>query len=283
MLIFGFTAILGQLISIEALPLVWLRMGIASILIFLYLIFKKKISFSRPVNLNKTVIAGLIITAHWVLFFHSIKVSNVSVCLSGMSTAAFFGSILEPLMNKRKIDFKELLLGILVIAGLYLIFRFEAEFSLGLIFAMLSAALGALFSILNAQLVKDNAANKITFIEMLSGFVAIPLFLSLTGDISSLSLSLSQSDWMYLLILGGICTAYPFIETVSLMKEIRPFNFLIAINLEPIYGIILAYFIFNEGQEMTIWFYLGAAIILATVFVDILLKRMARKRQVKTY
>lgn len=278
--LWGFTAILGHLISIEAIPLVWHRMWIASLFIFLFLVFTKRTDFKIDKKAWKIILAGLIIAVHWITFFHAIKISNVSVTLACLSTGAFFGSLIEPLANKRKVDSSELFLGGLVIIGLYLIFKFEGDYAAGIITALFSAFLSACFSVLNSKLVQTNSPYRITFLEMLGGWIAISLF-SLYGLYSgSLVLSdfiLSKPDWFYLFILGSICTAYAFIESVAVMRTLSPFTVLLSINLEPIYGIILALVFFGNNEKMTPYFYVGAVIILSTVFIDAFIKRKRKK------
>ena len=276
--IYGFTGILGQLIHVDALELVWHRMWMASVVIFLYLLIKKRTDFHLNRSSWNILLAGIIIAAHWVTFFHAIKISNVSVALSCISTGAFFGSLLEPLFNKRKPDLREILLGLIVILGLYLIFKFEGDYWAGIITALISAFLSACFTIINSRLVKRSTPYRITFLEMLGGWIALSLFMFFYGSLSSEVFNLIPMDWLYLAILGSICTAYAFIENVALMRQISPFSFLLAINLEPVYGILLALLIFGQKEQMNLYFYIGAALILSTVFFDIYIKRKLRKK-----
>lgn len=278
-LIFGFTAILGQLISIEALPLVWHRMWIAAVLIFIFLLATGRTDFKLAANGWKIVLAGVLIAAHWVTFFHSIKISNVSVTLACVSTGAFFGSLIEPVVYRRKIDPSEIFLGLLVVGGLYLIFRFEGEYLAGILTALLSAFLAACFQVINGRLVKGNSPFRITFLEMFGGFIGITIYLLLSGKLNASAWTMPAMDWLYLLLLGSACTAYAFIESVAVMRELSPFTVLLSINLEPVYGIILALIIFGSEERMDPYFYVGAGIILSTVFADVLLKRLRRRKQ----
>ena len=278
--IYGFTGILGELISIEAIPLVWHRMWIAALFVLIYLGFRKRLDFRIGKNFWEVVVVGVIIAAHWVTFFHAIKISTVSVALVCLSTGAFFGSILGPVFSRSKIDRREMLMGILVIIGLYIIFRFEGDYTAGIITALLSAFLSALFSVMNARLIKTYRPNHLTFFEMLIGWLAISSYIQISGDLNMSLLHIAISDWIYLAILGSVCTAYAFIESVTLMHHISPFTFLLAINMEPIYAIILALIFFNEGEKLNPLFFVGATIIISTVFLDTWLKKRAKSKRV---
>ncbi len=254
-------------------------MWIAALIVFLFLLFKDGIKFNIR-NTWKIILAGTIIAGHWITFFHSIKISTVSVTLATVSTGAFFGSIIEPIVFKRSFSIKELMLGLMVISGLYLIFRFEGDYTAGIILALVSAFLAACFQVVNGKLIKNHSAHQITLLEMLGGWASISIYLAASGGLNQSLFTLSSIDWLWLFVLGSICTAYAFIESVAVMKQISPFTFLLSINLEPIYGIVLALIIFGEDEHMDPWFYLGAAIILASLFLDVLLRRSKRKKLV---
>lgn len=251
-------------------------MWIASAFILLYLALKKRLDFQIKKNFWEVILAGTFIAAHWITFFHAIKISTVSVALVCLSTGAFFGSLLGPLFNKKKIAASEIGMGLLVIVGLYIIFRFEGDYSAGIVTALISAFLSALFAVMNSRLILHYRPNHLTFFEMMIGFIAISIFMSLNGSLSLDVLKLIPSDWFYLLLLGSVCTAYAFIESVALMEHISPFTFLLTINLEPIYAIILALLFFNEADKLDPFFFVGAAIILSTVFIDSYIKKKKR-------
>ncbi|MDC1162537.1 DMT family transporter, partial [Tenacibaculum sp.] len=255
--IWGFTAVLGALISIEAIPLVWYRMLLASIFIFIYFLFKRKSLSIDKRGFGKFLFSGIIIALHWVTFFKAIKVSNVSVALVTMSIGAFFTSLIEPIFFKRKIKILEIFLGLLVIVGLYIIFNFESQYTLGIIYAMISAFLSALFSVLNGLYVKDYEPDVISFYQLFFGSLGITLYLLVINGYSFEFFHLSSSDWFYLLILSSVCTAYAFIASVKVMKYLTPYTVMLTINLEPIYAIILALIIFKEKEQMNTEFYYG--------------------------
>lgn len=266
--IWGFTAILGALITIDAIPLVFFRMGLAVIFIAFFFIYKKKSFVVDKKGLVKFLLSGIIIASHWIFFFKSIKVSNVSVALVTMSTGAFFTSLIEPIFFKRKIKTIEILLGLIVILGLYIIFNFESEYKLGIIYALISSFLGSLFSVLNGLYVQKYDANRISFYQLLFGTLFVTVYLFLNNNFSISFFILSKSDWIYLVILSSICTAYAFIASVKVMKYLSPYTVMLTINLEPIYAIILALLIFGDKEKMNPEFYLGAGIVLGVVLIN---------------
>lgn len=270
--IWGFTAILGALISIDAIPLVWYRMLFAVIIVFAYFIIKKIPIKISPKLFIKLFIGGVIIAIHWIAFFSAIKVSNISVALVSMSTGALFTSIIEPLFFKRKLDFLELFFGIIVISGLYIIFNVETNYTLGIVYALIAAFLSALFSVLNGLYVQKHDAKIISFYQLLFGVLFITVFILLTSGFQLKMFSLTNTDIFYLIILSSICTAYAFIVSIKLMKYLTPYTVMLTINLEPVYGILLAVLIFGEKEKMSPQFYIGAAIILITVIINGILK-----------
>ncbi|MGB1041754.1 MAG: DMT family transporter [Tenacibaculum sp.] len=270
--IWGFTAILGALISIDAVPLVWYRMFLAVVFIAIYFLIRKKTFKIEKKALLKFAISGVIIAVHWITFFKAIKVSNVSVALVTMSTGAFFTSLIEPLFFRRKIKTIEIFLGMLVILGLYIIFNFESQYTLGIVYALISAFLSALFAVLNGLFIKKYDANTISFYQLLFGVLGVTLYLLVTNQITTSFFQLSSSDWMYLVVLSSICTAYAFIASVQVMKYITPYTVMLTINLEPIYAIILALIVFGEKEEMNTEFYYGAFIVLFVVVLNGVLK-----------
>jgi len=270
--IWGFTAVLGALISLEAIPLVWFRLAFALPFLFLYIRYKKISMKTRPASILKFAFGGLIIALHWVAFFMAIKVSNVSVTLITLSTGAFFASILEPLFFKRKIKPVEVFLGILIIGGLYLIFRVDNLYLQGILWALLAAFLSALFSVVNGLFVVKYSGFMLSFYQLFFGLLAISIYLMFSGGFSYEFFQLSNSDWFYLIILGTICTAYAFAASIDLMKHLSPYTLMLSINMEPVYGIILALIVFGEKERMDKYFYFGALLILGIVVLNSFLK-----------
>ena len=277
--IWGFTAVLGALISLDAIPLVWYRMLLASGFILVWIKWKNKDLRVSPRKLLVLVIAGIVIALHWLTFFGAIKVSNVSITLALLSTGAFFTSILEPIFYKRKFVGYEVIFGLIVIVGLYIIFKVETKHFFGIVLALISAFLSAVFTLINGKLVKQAAPSVISFYELFTGVVAISIYLIVMTFISDGTRGfgtgffiLSATDWIYLLILASVCTAYAFIASVAVMKHLSPYTVMLTINLEPVYGIILAFLVFGNKEQMDPQFYFGAAIILTTVILNGYLK-----------
>lgn len=277
--IWGFTAVLGALISLDAAPLVWYRMWIAVGFVFLYVLIRKEnLKFSLKV-LSQFALSGIIIAAHWLTFFAAIKVSNVSVTLAVLSTGAFFASLLEPLFYGRKIILYEVVFGLMVIAGLYIIFDLTTSYTLGIILALSAAFLSALFSVLNGKLVLKHKASVISFYELLFGAIGISIFFAFTEGFTMEFFKIDAKDWVYLILLATFCTAYAFIASVYVMRWISPYTVMLTINMEPIYGIILALLILGESEKMESRFYLGAGIILVTVLANGVLKLTKERKR----
>ncbi|UKM66382.1 DMT family transporter [Flavobacteriaceae bacterium GSB9] len=273
----GFTAILGELISLSAIDLVWYRMIMAAALMFGFIrLTKVKLKIDLKA-LVKFSIAGVIIALHWITFFGAIDVSNVSITLAMFSTGAFFASIIEPVIYKRGIIWYEILFGILVVIGVFIITQSEIKYWLGIVLGVFSAFLSSLFAVLNGSFLKRHSATVISFYEFLSGVVFISAYLFCCGDGFSIAFfDISQTDFLYLFILASVCTAYAFIASVYVMKEISPYTVVLTYNLEPLYGIFMAVFLFPEKEKMSLQFYLGASIILSVVLLNAFLKSNRR-------
>ncbi len=270
--IWGFTAILGKLISLQALPLVWFRMLFAVGFIFIYIKIKKiPIVISKKTILS-FLLAGCIIALHWFTFFKAIKVSNVSVTLACLATGSFFTSLIEPIFYKRKVIWYEVFFGLIVVLGLYLIFKFEGSYVEGITLALTSAFLSALFSVINSKFVKVHNPTVISFFELSGGVLFLSILLLFTNSFNVHFFEISINDFGYLLILSSICTAYAFIVSTAIMKHLSAYTVMLTINLEPIYGIVLALLIFNDNEKMKPEFYLGALIILFSVVVNSIIK-----------
>lgn len=276
--IWGFTAILGKLISLEALDLVWYRMLFASVIMtFVVLLNKEKVKVPFHIFIG-FLLCGIIIAAHWLTFYQAIKVSNVSITLACLSTGAFFASILEPIFYKRKVIWYELLFGVIVVIGLGIIFNVETKYTTGIYLAVSSAFLSALFSVINGKYAKEYDPNIISLYELSSGVFFLSGYLFFAGSFTPAFFVLSMNDLIWLFLLSSICTAYAFSASVKVMKFLSPFTVMLTINLEPIYGIILALLIFDDTEEMTPLFYVGALLILITVIANGIVKSKKKKQ-----
>lgn len=269
-LIWGFTAILGKLINpqLSRISLTFFRTLLAAVglavVLWLWKEWKRVPANDRWAMLGVGVIMGL----HWLTFFGSAHVSSASVCLAGMSTTSLFTSLLEPLFARRRVRPLEIFLSLLVIAGLYLIFRFEVDQSLGLGLALVSAFLAALFTIANSRFVRRYNALLITFYEMNGATVAMLLGLAgvaFTSGLTAKEVIPQSTDWLWLGILAFVCTVYAYSAGVHLLRKVSPFTLNLTINMEPVYGMVLAYFILNE--RMTAGFYAGSVVILLAVII----------------
>ena len=279
----GFTAILGELISIGSTALVWYRMLIAAILMYGYIkVIQLKIRVDHKTKL-KFFGAGIIIALHWITFFEAINQSNVSITLAMFSTGAFFASFIEPLIYKRRIIWYEIIFGIIVIVGVFLITQSEIKYLNGILLGISSALLSTLFAVINGRFIAVHQATVISFYEFMSGVAFLTLFILVFQDGFNLEFfNLQIEDWIYLIILASVCTAYAFIGSVDVMRLISPYTVILTYNLEPIYGIALALLLFPETEIMSSEFYYGALLILITVLMDAFLKNYKRKRKVSS-
>lgn len=275
--IYGFTAILGRLITLEAIELVWYRILIAFVSLAIIMKLSGK-DFS--INFKKLLLfssVGLIVALHWITFFHSIKISTISVALGCLASTTLFTSILEPAIVRRPLSWFEVFTGVVIIIGLYIIFQFEPDYVAGIITGLTSAFLSGLFTVINKVLVRDNHPITISFYEMGGGLFGVTLFLLLNGTLVGEMKLPILSDWIYLLILGIICTAYAFMASTRVMQTLSAFTVVLTVNLEPIYGIVLAFIVFGDSEYMSTGFYAGTLIILSAVFLLPVIKRKARQ------
>lgn len=275
--IWGFTGILGALISIDAAQLVWYRVLIAVISLYGYFLFKKIPIRVSAKTFLKLFFTGAIVGLHWILFFQSIKSSTVSVALVSLSSLTLFTAILEPLIKKQRISKLEILTGFLIISGIYLIFTFEARYTTGIICGLLSALCASIFSIINSQQIKNRPAPIISFYELIGAWVWVSVYLLISEGLKA-PVSLNSDDIIYLILLGTVCTSIAYVAGVAVMKELSAFRVALITNLEPVYGIILAFIFFGKREQMTIGFYAGAMLILCTIFMYPFIKNRKRKK-----
>lgn len=281
-LLWGFTGIMGKLISLSALPIVFWRTFIAILAIGLIL----KI-FGVPFKISKKQLisylgVGAVMGLHWILFFAAIKVSNVSVALSTLSTGALFAALIEPFFYKRRINTYEIILSLVVVGCLWLIFRASPEYWLGIVLGVACASLSAAMTVFNGVLQKnkENMPRKMMFYEMIGAFLVVCIILPFFTDSLS-ALSMNGNDWIWFLILGAGLTAYPMIESVQLMKYMSPYSLVLAVNMEPIYSIILAYFIFGESEQMSPTFYIAALVMIIVIVLNQLIQVQQKKKEQK--
>ncbi|ATA68537.1 permease [Capnocytophaga cynodegmi] len=274
--LWGFTAILGKLISLDANHLVWYRMGLTSVFLIAFITFFQEESiFVRRDLAVKLVGVGSLMAIHWLLFFHSIKVSNVSITLACISTATLFVAFIEPLVFRRRIDWTEILMGVVITACMLLIFKTEIRYKEGIIYGILCAFFGALFSVFNGRLHGQTSSGNIITYEIFGGFLILTLYFLFTDNLVGVG-TISLNDFWWTLLLASVFTAYPMFESIRLMRYISPFTLVLAVNLEPVYGIFFAYLIFGGSEHMSVVFYLASAVMLLAIVLNGVIK--ARKR-----
>lgn len=271
--IWGFTGILGALISVDAVQMVWYRVLIASITLFFYFKLSKTSLRITKKQFLQFLFTGSIVAVHWILFFHAIKVSTVSVTLVCLSSFTLFTAILEPLIKKQRIQIADIIIGLIIIIGIYLIFKFESKYTLGIILGLSAAVASSLFGTINSVLVQKSDPLVISFYEIMGAFLWITLYRLFDQTLFTERFNLSNADWLYLGLLGTICTALAYVAGVSVMRTISAFRVALITNLEPVYGILLAFIFFGNKETMSTGFYLGAIIILTAVFLYPLYKK----------
>lgn len=270
--LWGFTGIMGKLIHADAHILVFYRMLLASLFLYIFIRFVKKASLSVPKKVFFQLLGiGAIIGFHWLCFFYSIKISNVSIALSCLSFSTLFASFIEPLVYKRKIDPSEVIMGVIMVICISLIFNAEFRYKEGIFFGILCAFLGTIFSVFNGKMFGKASSESIIFYEIFCGWLIVTLFFSASGQISNIH-EISLRDFSLLIVLASLFTAFPMLESIKLMKFISPFTLILTVNLEPVYGIILAFFIFGASEHMSPIFYVASFIMIVSIVVNGILK-----------
>lgn len=275
-ILLGFTGVLGKLIDCSSSVLVWYRMLIAFLFLLLYIHFSSGLNIQKKYFVRISLI-GVVVAAHWLFFFESIKVSNVSVAVVCMGTSSLFSAFLEPIILKRSFSAREILLSVVVIFAISFAMQADWSYKLGFVYGIIAAFLSTLFTIYNSLYINKVESEEISLIEMLSGFFILSIYFLFTESISISTFNLSQSDLIYLLILGVVCTSFAFAISVEVMKKLSPYNVIMAVNLEPIYSILLALVIFGDSEKMSLSFYIGAILIIATVTMDGIYKQRKLK------
>ena len=274
--VWGFTAILRDLISLGADKITFFRTGIAFLSLVLVGLFIRLPRLNAR-QLSFLLVTGLIVGLHWYFFFLSIKISNEAVAAVCMSASTLFTAIIEPIIYKRRYAISEFILAIVITAGIILIIGFEPTYVTGILVGLLSALLSSTFNVLNGKHIRTMPSLKITQYEMLGGCITILALLLATGSVGSSLFQLTTSDWVFLLILGLVCTTGAFMMSVWLTRYLTPFTISMSVNLEPVYTILIALVISTwkgeTHEKMSLGFYLGALVIIGAIFVNALLKR----------
>ena len=276
----GFTAILGVLIKLNEGLLVWYRLLLTVVTLFIILYLKKNLVKLSLKDTWKIFGVGAIVAIHWVTFYGSIKYSNVSVALVCFSATGFFTAFFEPLMLKRNFIWTEVFLGLLAIAGIGIIFGFHPQYKMGILFGMISAMGSALFPIFNKELVKRFEPQTVTLYELSGGLITltflVPLYLMKFPAAYYIP---TLTDWGWLLILAWVCTVLGFHLHLNALKKISAFTANLTYSLEPVYGIILAFIFFNEAAVLNWHFYLGLLFVMAAIILQMLRLRKQRLKK----
>jgi len=281
--LWGFTGILGKLIQLEALYIVWYRVGIASLVIMLYLLFVKSSLRIDRKFLWRVSFVGLVVAAHWVTFYTSIQWSTASLGILCLSTTTLHVAWLEPLIMKKRFSWLEFTLGLLVVGGIYFVSgNFSGQEYWALLMGLISAFLAAFFAVCNAKLVEDVPSTHISMYELGMGFIGLSIFLLATNKLDMSMFMMSMSDILWLLFLAVVCTSFAFLVTIDIVKRLGAFTVSLSINLEPVYTIILAIFILNEHELLDSNFYIGSILIILVVVANGIIKNQQKKRTIRS-
>ncbi len=269
-LIWGFTAILGLLLEPLAAPAVVVyRTGMATLGLGAVLLISRQSLSVPPSDRLRLLGTGVLLGLHWLAFFGAARLANASVCLAGMATSSLWASLLEPLILRRRVRGLEVIMGAVVMAGLYLIFRFEFDKVAGLLVAIFSAMLSSLFTVINSRFTQRLPALVISFYELAGAFltslILLGLYLWNEGQTADMLIPQRPMQWLWLLLLAGVCTVYAYTAGVQLLRKFSPYLAVLTVNLEPVYGIMLAVLIFGKSENMTPGFYAGTLVILIAV------------------
>ena len=266
--LWGFTGVLGRAISLDSVWLVWYRLLITVISLWVLYFFLKKI---RKISLSSALTIGgigFILVLHWICFYASIKYANVTIALTCLSTTALLSSLLEPLVLRKRFDAFEIILGLFAIAGIVIIYNTHVQFSVGIVIGLLSAVLTVLASVLNKKIVDRYQPEQITLYQLTGGFLGLTVLLPLVYFFfPSNQLFPTSMDWLWLFILSWVCTIFTFFLYIRCLKKLSAFTLNLTLTLEPVYGIFLAFLIYKENKLLSNWFYIGFALIaIAVVF-----------------
>jgi drug/metabolite transporter (DMT)-like permease len=279
-LLFGFTAILGDLMNLPALMIVWWRLFITSISFVFLIKSLKLLRFLSRREVWRFCGIGILTSLHWLFFFAAVQYSNASICLVAMACTSFFVSFIEPIVLRRRFEWIEMLIGLLIVPSMILIVNnIESDFHIGLILGLTAAFLAATFTTLNKKyLVKDKEI-EISFLELGSAWVFLSVLLPIYLSWQPITLFWpSGVDWLYLLILALLCTTLAYVLALKALNHMSAFASTLTINLEPVYGIFLAIFLLKEHKELNLEFYLGVLIIISTVTIYPMVMNRRKKR-----
>jgi len=276
----GFTGILGRLIELNEGLLVWYRLLITSVTMWIFFSLTKKLKRIPARDILKLTGIGFLAAIHWVTFYGSVKYANVSVALVCFSAVGFFTALLEPLLLQTRIKWSEVFLGLIVIAGIYLIFHFDPQYKTGIILGILSAILIAVVIILLKQMVNRINPETILTYQLTGGWVTLSLLMPVYLSYFPTSYIIPDfKDWMWLLVLSWLCSVIAFQFSAYALKKLSAFTVNLTFNLEPVYGIILAFVVYKENELLSKWFFIGFAMIAAALIIHVIFVVREEKRK----
>lgn len=277
--LWGFTGVLGRLISLNEGWLVWWRLSITAFTLWLFFFFTGKIQKIKLRDFIKIGAIGFLLSLHWLCFYGSIKYANVSIALTCLSTTGLFSAIIEPLFFRRRINSFELLLGVFALIGIGIIYFSNLHFSVGIYIGLFATLFTVIVSVLNKKIVGHYFPETITLYQLTGGFIGLsllmPAYHSLFPTKTILPVGL---DWLWLIILSWGCTILTFILYISALKKVSAFTMNLTLTLEPVYGILLAFFIFKENELLSPYFYLGFLLILMAVYLQ--MRRIVKESRI---
>lgn len=282
-LLWGFTGVLGRAISLDFAVLVWWRMLLTAVMVAAIITWRRNWQPVAKGDGWRLILIGCLVGIHWVAFYGAIKFANASIALICLSTASVFTAMLDPLVNKGKYNLSELLLGLLAIAGVYLIYRGAIEMSTGVFLGIAAAILSSVFTVLNKRIAHKYPARVMVFYEMSAGWVLISILIGIANaagaeswliapnnPVGALVFWPSLEDWLWLLILALCCTVWAQSLALSALKELSSFTSTLTVNLEPVYGIALAFIFYQEQKDLDVSFYWGMGLIILSVALQML-------------
>lgn len=280
-ILWGFTGIFGKAIEMNAIMIVWYRMIISAVALVPFMLNTSTFKLPSRNEIWQQAGVGIIVCLHWLLFYGSIKASNVSIALSCFSSVSLFSALLEPIIGKQKINKGNVLLAVFVMAGIYIIFSFQKLYATGIMLALASALLGALFTIINKKFVSAHEPATVTFIELLSGFIFLSLILPFILPAFDFNFQTPSAwDGLWLFLLSVVCTSVAFTLSLEALKKINAFTMNLSVNLEPLYSIVLAIILFKENELLNTGFYIGTFIVISSVFIYSWLQFKDRKKNI---
>lgn len=277
--LWGFTGVLGRLISLNEGWLVWWRMLITAVALWVYFFFSGQIQKVSLRDFLKIASIGTIQALHWLLFYGSIKYSNVSIALTCLATTGLLSAIIEPLFFRRRINISEIILGTFALAGIVIIYFSNLQFSVGIYIGLLSSLATVVVSVLNKKIVSGYTAQVITLYQLTGGFIGLTLLMPLYNGLLHSGFQAPQPlDWLWLIVLAICCTVFTFILYIGALRKLNAFTINLTLTLEPIYGIILAFAVFSENKYLSDYFYIGFALIIAAVLLQ--MRRLVKQNTV---